>query len=60
MAAALWAWVVASGGWSVYAVGLGGVIAGGAVYWLAALVLGAPEAREMPSLLLRRITRTTS
>jgi len=60
MAAALWAWVVASGGWSVYAVGLGGVFAGGAVYWLAALVLGAPEAREMPSLLLRRITRTTS
>jgi len=60
MAAALWAWVVASGGWSVYAVGLGGVCVGGAVYWLAALVLGAPEAREMPSLLLRRITRTTS
>jgi putative peptidoglycan lipid II flippase len=53
-AAALWAWVTAGSGWSVYLVGLGGVLAGGLVFWMAARLLGAPEAREMPWLLFPR------
>jgi hypothetical protein len=53
-AVALWAWVTAGSGWSVYLVGLGGVLAGGLVFWMAARLLGAPEAREMPWLLFPR------
>jgi putative peptidoglycan lipid II flippase len=36
-------------------VGLGGVALGGAIYWLASLTLGAPEARQLPRLLLQRL-----
>jgi putative peptidoglycan lipid II flippase len=36
-------------------VGLGGVALGGAIYWLACLVLGAPEAKQLPQMLLRRL-----
>ena len=36
-------------------VGLGGVALGGAIYWLACLMLGAPEARQLPQMLLRRL-----
>jgi putative peptidoglycan lipid II flippase len=36
-------------------VGLGGVGLGGVIYWLACLTLGAPEARQLPRLLLQRL-----
>jgi putative peptidoglycan lipid II flippase len=39
---------------SVWLVGLGGVLIGGGVYWLAALVLGSPEVHELPKTLLSR------
>jgi putative peptidoglycan lipid II flippase len=54
MTLALWAWLALDAGESVFLVGLVGVVVGGMVFWGAALVLGAPEARELPSLLLQR------
>jgi putative peptidoglycan lipid II flippase len=36
-------------------VGLGGVALGGAIYWLACLMLGAPEAKQLPQMLLQRL-----
>ncbi len=53
MAAALAAWLSATAGLSAWTVGLGGVALGAAVYWLAALALGAPEARQLPRLLFK-------
>ena len=58
MTVALYAWVGAGAGWPVLWVGLGGVAGGGLIYWLTALLLGAPEAREMPSLLVRKRRRS--
>ena len=40
-------------GMSVWLIGLGGVLIGGVIYWVAALVLRAPEARALPSLVRR-------
>ena len=40
-------------GMSVWLVGLGGVILGIGIYWLASLLLKAPEARALPGLLRR-------
>ncbi len=40
-------------GFSVWIVGLGGVIVGAAIYWLAALIFKAPEARALPMMLKR-------
>jgi len=54
----LWGWVAVGAGRSVFFVGLGGVIVGGLVFWGAALLLGAPEAREVPSLFRRRGSRS--
>jgi putative peptidoglycan lipid II flippase len=49
----LWAWLGVSNGVSVWVVGGGGVGLGAVVYWLAALVLGAPEARQLPRMLFK-------
>lgn len=49
----LWAWLGVSNGASVWVVGGGGVALGAAAYWLAALALGAPEARQLPAMLFK-------
>ena len=55
MAAALW-WIANSGLATSPWLALGvGVVAGVAIFWLAALALGAPEARSLPRLLLARL-----
>ncbi|MFV1859537.1 MAG: murein biosynthesis integral membrane protein MurJ [Anaerolineales bacterium] len=46
-------WRDGTSGSSVWLVGLGGAVIGAAIYWLAALVFRAPEARGLPSLLRR-------
>jgi putative peptidoglycan lipid II flippase len=58
MAAALVVWGAVGDAWPVLLVGLGGTALGGAAFWLAALLLRAPEARQMPSLLLRLGSRS--
>jgi putative peptidoglycan lipid II flippase len=40
---------------SALVVGGGGVLLGGAVYWTTALIFGAPDARDYPQVLLRRL-----
>jgi putative peptidoglycan lipid II flippase len=57
MVLALVAWRTAGEAWSAVLVGLGGTVVGGVVFWLAALLLRAPEARQMPSLFLQRGAR---
>jgi putative peptidoglycan lipid II flippase len=47
-------WLLWLDGSAYWILGLGGVGLGGLVYWLAALLLGAPEARQLPKLLLSR------
>jgi putative peptidoglycan lipid II flippase len=47
-------WLRFSGEANVFLVGFLGVLLGGAVYWTAALLLGVPEARMLPGLLLQR------
>lgn len=47
-----WLWVFA--GSAYWILGLGGVALGGLVYWLMALLLGAPEARQLPRMLLSK------
>ncbi len=54
MSGALWLWLRTFPGEPTWFIGLGGVILGGAVYWMVALAAGAPEARELPALVLRR------
>ena len=46
-------WKDGTSGSSVWLVGLGGVVLGAVIYWLAALAFRAPEARTLPSLLRR-------
>ncbi len=53
MALAVWGWLEATPDRSAWLIGLGGVLIGGGSFWLAARVLGSPEAREIPRLLLR-------
>lgn len=53
MGLAVSGWLIATQDRSAWLIGLGGVVIGGGVYWLAARVLGSPEARELPRLLLR-------
>jgi putative peptidoglycan lipid II flippase len=55
MGGALVAWLGLTPGGPSWLVGLGGVALGGAIYWLACLTLGAPEARQLPRLLLRKL-----
>ena len=54
MGLGLWGWLRATSGASVWLTGGGGVILGAAAYWLVALVLGAPEAKQLPAMVLRR------
>lgn len=54
MVASLFLWLRLTHWDSVWVVGGGGVLLGGAVYWLLALLFGAPEAAQLPLLLLRR------
>jgi putative peptidoglycan lipid II flippase len=54
MTAVVLAWSAFEGDQNVWFIGLGGVILGGAGYWLTSLGLRSPEARQLPGLLLRR------
>ncbi len=54
MGLGLWGWLRATSGASVWLTGGGGVVLGAAAYWLVALMLGAPEARQLPGMVLRR------
>ncbi len=47
-------WLLWKGSASVWLVGLGGVFLGGGCFWLVALALGSPEARQLPAVLFRR------
>jgi putative peptidoglycan lipid II flippase len=55
MASVLVAWLAIGPAGPAWLVGLGGVALGGAIYWLAGLTLGAPEARQLPRLLLQKL-----
>jgi putative peptidoglycan lipid II flippase len=54
MAGSVGLWIGAAQNWGVAAQALGGVLIGAAAFWGAALLLGVPEARRLPGLLLRR------
>jgi putative peptidoglycan lipid II flippase len=54
MSSALWGWLVWSSDRGLWWMGIGGVLIGGAVYWLSTLALGAPEARQLPGLIFKR------
>ena len=54
MGAGLWGWLQLTGDRPAWLVALVGVALGGLLYWAAALLLRAPEARQFPGLLLRR------
>ncbi len=54
MSLVLGVWMSVSAGRPSWQVALIGVSLGGVVYWLAALALRAPEARELPRMLLSR------
>jgi putative peptidoglycan lipid II flippase len=54
MGVTLWLWLSFTEGSSIWLIGGVGVIVGAGVYWLIALALGAPEARQLPGLLRRR------
>jgi putative peptidoglycan lipid II flippase len=51
MALVVFAWMAVMESSASWILGIGGVAIGGAVYWLAALLLKAPEARQLPGLL---------
>ena len=54
MGIVLLGWLRISDGRPMWLIGGAGVAMGMAVYWLAALALGAPEARQLPGILRRR------
>jgi len=54
MGAGLWGWLQLAGDRPAWLVALVGVALGGLLYWVAALLLRAPEARQLPGLLLPR------
>lgn len=54
MTLALWGWMNYAAASGVWVLGLGGAIIGSLIYWGAALLLRAPEARQLPAMLLRR------
>jgi putative peptidoglycan lipid II flippase len=54
MTGVLLLWSATAGGQGAWILGLGGVVLGGAVFWLMSLVLKSPEARQLPSLLIDR------
>ena len=47
-------WIVVSQGRSDVLVGLGGVLLGGGLFYLAARLLRAPEAEQLPRMILPR------
>ncbi len=51
MALVVFAWMAVMESSASWILGIGGVAIGGVVYWLAALLLKAPEARQLPRLL---------
>jgi len=54
MSLGLLAWLALTAGGSELLIGLGGAALGGGLYYLAARLLGAPEAEELPKMILRR------
>jgi putative peptidoglycan lipid II flippase len=54
MALCVVAWMEVMQGFASWILALGGVALGGVVYWIAALALKAPEARQLPKLLLSK------
>jgi putative peptidoglycan lipid II flippase len=54
MGVVLWLWLEFTEGSSIWLIGGVGVVAGAGIYWLLALAFGAPEARQLPGMLLRR------
>lgn len=54
LALALWAWRSLAAGGGVMLITGGGVLLGGSVYWLIALWIRVPEARQLPAMLLSR------
>ncbi len=50
----VFAWMAVMEGYASWILGIGGVALGGVAYWLAALLLKAPEARQLPKLLLSK------
>ena len=47
-------WLLWTAGSPAWLVGIGGVLLGGALFWLAAVLLRTPDARQLPAMLLRR------
>ena len=56
MGVALLVWLTISEGSSMWLIGGAGIAIGAVIYWLAALALGAPEARQLPGILRQRET----
>jgi hypothetical protein len=54
MAAFLMVWLALSNESSAYVRGIGGVVFGLGVYWIVAILLGVPDAREIPASLIKR------
>jgi putative peptidoglycan lipid II flippase len=54
MGVGLLVWVMRTQALSVWWVGIGGVILGGGLFWLAAYALRTPEARLLPEMALKR------
>ena len=55
---ALVAWTAVAAGRSVWMVGGAGVLLGGGIYFMASRLLGAPEARVLPAMVLERLRRS--
>jgi len=54
MAVAIIVWLAVTGDQSVWISGGVGIVLGGAVYWLVALLLGVPDAKEIPGAIFKR------
>jgi putative peptidoglycan lipid II flippase len=60
MALGLLAWLALGPGRPGWLVGLGGMALGGALFWIAAALLGSPEARALPAMALARVMKGTA
>jgi putative peptidoglycan lipid II flippase len=54
MAVTIIIWLALTGDQSVWISGGVGIVLGGAVYWLVALLLGVPDAKEIPGAIFKR------
>jgi hypothetical protein len=54
MAVTIIVWLALTGDQSDWISGGVGIVLGGAVYWLVALLLGVPDAKEIPGAIFRR------